>query len=54
MLSYSVAWEYFSFKHDMNVAKKDFGIKDRELMVYTSVAGVFVLPVFLAGLALIF
>lgn len=54
MMVFSVSWEVYSFKEDAKTAKKDFGIKDRELMVYTAVGAVFMLPVYLAGLALIF
>ncbi len=54
MVLYSIAWEYFSFKQDVKIAKNDFGIKERELMVYTSVALGFLLPVYLAAFALIF
>lgn len=54
MLSFSLLWELYSFKEDMKTARKDFGIRDRELIVYTSVGVIFLLPVFLAGFALIF
>lgn len=54
MLIYSALWEAYSFKQDVLVARDQFGIKGRELMLYSSIAIVFALPTYLAGLAVIF
>lgn len=54
MLIFTILWEFYSFRQDVLVAKTQFGIQGRELMVYSSVAVIFDLPPFLAGLGLVF
>jgi len=54
MLLFSISWEVLSFKKDVALAKKDFGIKQRDLVLYTSIGVLFILPAYLAGFALLF
>ncbi len=54
MLIFTILWEFYSFRQDVMVAKTQFGIQGRELMMYSSIAMIFDLPPFLAGLSLVF
>ncbi|MDX1948940.1 MAG: hypothetical protein SFT90_00380 [Rickettsiales bacterium] len=54
MFLYSLLWDIYSFRQDIQVAKNQFGIRGRELTFYSSIAIIFSIPPYLAGLGIIF
>ena len=53
MIIYTLIWEFYAITQDMKTAKLQFGIKGKELGLYTAITLLFILPTYIAGFAII-